>query len=113
MISRISDIHLCYYDFHKQNLILENIKDNIYVIGNVSLKFLDNKNLNNEDLNNNFNNNKLIIVTLHRNENIPIIDKWFNEIEKISNTLRIIGILPIHPNPSIYKHKNLLKEFQL
>ena len=113
MISRITDIHLCYYDFHKQNLILENIKDNIYVIGNVSLKFLDNKNLNN-DLNNNLNNNKLIIVTLHRNDNIPIIVKWFNEIEKISNIFSDYQfILPIHPNPSIYKHKNLLKRVQV
>ena len=105
MISRITDIHLCYYDFHKKNLISENIKDNIYVIGNVSLKYLDNKKLS---------DNKLIIVTLHRNENIPIIEKWFSEIEKISNIFKDYQfILPIHPNPLIYKHKNVLKRVQV
>ena len=37
IISRLTDIHLCPTEFNKQNLLLENITKQIYVVGNTGL----------------------------------------------------------------------------
>ena len=54
------------------------------------------------------------MITLHRRNNIPIIDKWFNNLEYIANKHKNIEfIFPIHPNPDIQKHKGILKSVKL
>ena len=102
LISRITDIHLCPTELNKMNLIKENIKDNIYVVGNTGL---DNINRNNIKYGNK------ILITLHRRDNHNMMDLWFKELEKITNKYNEIEfILPIHPNPNVLKHKNILKK---
>ena len=102
LISRISDIHLCPTELNKMNLIKENIKDNIYVVGNTGL---DNINRDNIKYGNK------ILITLHRRDNHNAMDLWFKELEKIANKYSEIEfILPIHPNPNVLKHRNILKK---
>jgi UDP-N-acetylglucosamine 2-epimerase (non-hydrolysing) len=102
LISRIGDIHLCPTELNKMNLIKENIKDNIYVVGNTGL---DNINRDNIKYGNK------ILITLHRRDNHNVMDLWFKELEKIANKYNEIEfILPIHPNPNVIKHRNILKK---
>jgi UDP-N-acetylglucosamine 2-epimerase (non-hydrolysing) len=102
LISRIADIHLCPTELNKMNLIKENIKDNIYVVGNTGLD-----NINRYDIKY---GNK-ILITLHRRDNHNTMDLWFKELEKIANKYNEIEfILPIHPNPNVLKHRNILKK---
>jgi len=102
LISRITDIHLCPTELNKMNLIKENIKDNIYVVGNTGL---DNINRDNIKYGNK------ILITLHRRDNHNVMDLWFKELEKIANKYNEIEfILPIHPNPNVIKHRNILKK---
>lgn len=105
LISRISDIHLCPTIRNKINLIKENINKNIYVVGNTGL---DNINRNNIKYGNK------ILITLHRRGNLNIMNLWFKELEKIANKYNNIEfILPIHPNPNVLKHKNILKKIKV
>jgi len=102
LISRIAYIHLCPTKLNKMNLINENIKDNVYVVGNTGL---DNINRDNIKYGNK------ILLTLHRRDNHNVMDLWFKELEKIANKYNEIEfILPIHPNPNVLKHKNILKK---
>jgi UDP-N-acetylglucosamine 2-epimerase (non-hydrolysing) len=102
LISRIADIHLCPTELNKMNLINENIKDNVYVVGNTGL---DNINRDNIKYGNK------ILITLHRRDNHNVMDLWFKELEKIANKYNEIEfILPIHPNPNVIKHRNILKK---
>jgi UDP-N-acetylglucosamine 2-epimerase (non-hydrolysing) len=101
LVSRISDIHLCPTDLNKQNLISENCKGEIYVVGNTVLDNIRDIKTSYEDK---------ILITLHRRENHDLIDKWFIEISKIAELYSNLEfILPIHPNPNVSKHVNLLK----
>lgn len=105
LISRIANIHLCPTDLNKQNLILEGIKDNIYVTGNTGLDNIDKKNI--------FYGNK-VIITLHRRDNHHIIDEWFKTLEKIANNNSDLEfILPIHPNPNVQKYRYIFNKVKV
>lgn len=105
LISKIANIHLCPTIQNKINLNNENIQDNIYVTGNTGLD-----NINKENC---VYGNK-ILITLHRRNNVPIIEKWFEEIEKIASVHKELEfVLPIHPNPDIQKHKHILKSVNI
>ena len=102
IISKIADIHLCPTENNKNNLLNEGIKKNIFVVGNTGidnlLLYKDKCEYTNK-----------ILITLHRRENHNLMDKWFIEINKLAkNYPQHEFILPIHPNPSVQKHKNLL-----
>jgi UDP-N-acetylglucosamine 2-epimerase (non-hydrolysing) len=46
---------------------------------------------------------------LHRRENHDQIDSWFSEINNLAKeNPRLEFILPIHPNPNVLKHKDIL-----
>lgn len=110
LISKIADIHFAPTLLNKNNLIKENIlEQKIFITGNTvidsfkttvteSYKF-KNKILNTID----FNENKYILLTSHRRENIgaPLINIC-NAVNKISKIYRNIKfIYPVHPNPNI------------
>ena len=101
LISRLANIHLCPTALNKQNLINENITQNIFITGNTGLDNIDKKNCSYDNI---------ILITLHRRNNIPIINKWFENIEIIAKKNKNLKfIFPMHPNPDIQKHKHILK----
>jgi len=102
MISRISTYHFCPTELSRKNLIEEGISKNIFVVGNTSLD-----NLINYKEHCSYENK--ILVTLHRRENHEYIKDWFNIINHIaSKNKNLEFIFPIHPNPDVIKHKNIL-----
>jgi UDP-N-acetylglucosamine 2-epimerase len=102
IVSAIAEIHLCPTELSKQNLITEKIEGDIYVVGNTVLDNLKQYKDECEYTNK-------ILVTLHRRENHLLIDKWFQQINKLAEDYSDYEfILPIHPNPNVQKHKDLL-----
>jgi UDP-N-acetylglucosamine 2-epimerase (non-hydrolysing) len=103
IVSTIADIHLCPTEINKNNLLKENIsEDKIFVVGNTSLDNL-------LGLKSKITYSNKVLVTLHRRENHEIMDKWFNEINNIASKYKNIEfILPLHPNPNVQKHRDLL-----
>jgi UDP-N-acetylglucosamine 2-epimerase (non-hydrolysing) len=50
-----------------------------------------------------------VLVTLHRRENHPVMDRLFGEIEAAARENPDLEILwPLHPNPEVRKHRALL-----
>jgi len=112
MVARISSIHLCPTELSKSNLLQENIQNPIHVVGNTCLD-----NLLEYKKNTNYFNK--ILITLHRNENISLIEKWINVIDEIAKKhSEIEFIFPVHLNPIIQnaskksKHIKLIKPLE-
>ena len=101
LITRIASYHFCATEFNRENLIKENISpENIFITGNTGL---DNINRRNIEYNDN------VVVTLHRRDNIPMIDAWFEALWSIATeNPNLTFIFPMHPNPEIQKYKNIL-----
>ena len=105
LIGRIADVHLCPTEINKDNLLGEKVKGKIYIVGNTVLDNL-------LDLDTEYGNE--VIVTMHRRENHHIIPEWFEELEKLAESYpQYDFILPIHPNPNVIKHKNLLSKVKV
>lgn len=102
LISRIASIHLCPTEFNRENLLGERIPfENIYVTGNTGL---DNINKAGCEYKNN------VIITLHRRDNLPMMNEWFTEINRAAiEHPELTFIFPMHPNPDIQKHRFLLE----
>jgi UDP-N-acetylglucosamine 2-epimerase (non-hydrolysing) len=104
-ISRLADIHLCPTIQNKENLLQEKVCKQIFITGNTGLDNISKEGCKYENT---------VIVTLHRRENHPIMDKWFLEIEKLANIYEDLEfILPIHPNPNVIRFRNLLKKVRV
>ena len=102
LIARVSDINLCPTEDNLKNLINEKVMGESYLVGNTALDNL----LNYKEK---LIYNDIVLITLHRRENHDKIDKWFTEINKLSEEFpNIRFVLPIHPNPNVIKHKNIL-----
>ncbi len=102
MISRISDTNLCPTALSKGNLLNELASGDSHVVGNTVLDNL----LTYKDKCEYTNK---ILVTLHRRENHLLIHNWFEKINNLAKKYSDLEfILPIHPNPKVRKHKNLL-----
>jgi UDP-N-acetylglucosamine 2-epimerase len=103
IVSSIADIHLCPTELNKDNLIKENVTGEIFVVGNTGLDNLVYLKRDCEYTNK-------VLVTLHRRENIELITEWFEEINKLAKFHPELNfILPMHPNPKIRLHRNILK----
>lgn len=95
MVSRIADLNLCPTKLSAKNLKNEKTKGKIYIVGNTSLDNLI-------SYKNQSNYNNKVLITLHRNENLPIIKNWLSEIDKIAEKNKDLQfIYPVHPNPII------------
>jgi|TARA_R100001460_G_scaffold73798_1_gene114695 UDP-N-acetylglucosamine 2-epimerase (non-hydrolysing) len=102
MISRISDVNLCPTSLSKGNLLNELASGDSHVVGNTVLDNL----LSYKDKCEYTNK---ILVTLHRRENHSLIHNWFSKINNLAEKYSDLEfILPIHPNPEVTKHRNLL-----
>jgi len=104
IISRISSINLCPTDVSYNNLLNERVCGKTFIVGNTvldNLIELKHKSVYGND----------VLITLHRRENHDIMDKWFLELNKISEKYPYLNfILPIHPNPNVKKHKHILNK---
>tara|TARA_Y100000114_G_C11762990_1_gene331012 strand:+ start:4260 stop:5255 length:996 start_codon:yes stop_codon:yes gene_type:complete len=99
-ISRIADIHLCPTESSKQFLLEEKVQGSKYVVGNTVLDNLNN-------IETKFTNK--VIVTMHRRENHLLMSQWFLEINNLAiKNPDLNFILPLHPNPNVKKHKDIL-----
>lgn len=100
MVSRLTTVHLCPTQSNADNIEMERCGGKTYVVGNTVLDHLIDVVPSYTDK---------VLCTLHRRENHNKIDQWFNEINQLANKYsQIEFILPIHPNPNVLKHKNLL-----
>jgi UDP-N-acetylglucosamine 2-epimerase (non-hydrolysing) len=107
MISRIADIHLCPTKEAFKNLKKEKTTGKIFVAGNTVLDNL-------LKVKDKTSYQSKILITLHRNENLSLINEWLSKIDAIAEENKNIEfIYPIHPNPIIQKeaekYKNIKK----
>lgn len=107
LISRISNINLCPTENNYNNLINENVNGKSYIVGNTVLDNLVKYKKDCEYTNK-------VLITLHRRENHSIISDWFTEINKLAKkNTHLEFILPLHPNPEVQKHRELLKDVKV
>lgn len=107
MIARIADINLCPTKLSAKNLKQEKIKGQIFIVGNTSLD-----NIINYKKKTTYGNK--VIVTLHRNENLKIINNWLTEIDEFAkNNKDLQFIYPVHPNPIITEASKNLKHVKI
>tara|TARA_Y100000593_G_scaffold63576_1_gene117508 strand:+ start:10266 stop:11246 length:981 start_codon:yes stop_codon:yes gene_type:complete len=100
-VSCMADIHLCPTEEAASNLRKEQVDGKIFVVGNTVLDHL-------VDTTVSYSND--IVVTLHRRENHKIMHSWFLAIDEIAAKYPQYNfILPIHPNPNVKKHRDLLE----
>lgn len=104
-ISNMASFHLCPTKDNAINIQAHHNNGKIFVVGNT---VLDNLKHIQPTLTND------ILITLHRRENLNIIDKWFTEIEMLAQKYtRLNFIFPMHPNPLIQKYKHILKSVKV
>lgn len=101
MISRIADVNFCPTKLSKKNLLKENVQGEIQVVGNTVLDNLVESGEGTYD--------DKVLITLHRRENHHWMRKWFEEINNLAKKyFDLEFILPIHPNPNVIKHEEIL-----
>lgn len=104
LISRIASIHLCPTALSRNNLIREHVNhiDQCFIVGNTVLDTLPKNTLTYYG--------HIIIVTLHRRDNLAMIAEWFTNLNNIAQCHpELQFVLPIHPHPIITKHRKLLQ----
>jgi len=105
LVSRIADIHLCPTKLDKENLLNEQVRGEIHVVGNTVLDNL-------VDLVPSYSDE--ILITMHRRENHQIIPEWFSEFEKLADENSQLEFVFIsHPNPNVQAHLHRLKKVKV
>lgn len=106
-ISNMASIHLCPTKDNALNIRLNHQSNNskIFTVGNT---VLDNLRYISPTI------GSTVFITLHRRENLEIIDKWFYALENIaSKNQNLKFIFPMHPSPSIQKYKHILNNVRV
>jgi UDP-N-acetylglucosamine 2-epimerase (non-hydrolysing) len=109
LITALADIYFAPTDTSKYNLVKENVDEKkIFVTGNTSIDFIKLSVKSNYifkyDLLNklNYKDNKTIIVTAHRRENLGLpLQNICRAILKLSEDENINIIYPVHSNPNV------------
>lgn len=103
IVSSIASINLCPTDQSEAHLLAENVGGNCYVVGNTVLDNLLPYKKDCEYTNK-------VLVTMHRRENHEQMDLWFKAINDLAIKYPDLEfIIPLHPNPNVQKHKNILE----
>jgi len=103
LISQIADINLCPTNEALKNLMNEKVYSEAYTVGNTVIDNL-------LPYKNKCEYTNKILVTLHRRENHHWMDQWFIAVDLLAKLYpEYEFILPIHPNPEVKKHRNLLE----
>ena len=93
MIDSITDVHMCYTQHAKQNLILEGIPQNrIHVIGNPIAEFKEFHQVRSPG--------EHILVTCHRKENEPYIKNLIDALRETGKNTKVLAC--IHPRFNDY-----------
>lgn len=107
MVSCLADIHFAPTKVSKENLLKQNIPENkIYVTGNTAIdamKTTVTKDYHHPELDYLKENEKLILLTAHRRENLgePMVN-IFKGIKKIVDEIPNVKVIyPIHKNPKV------------
>ena len=114
-VSIISDFNFAPTEKSKQNLIAEGKKkENIFVTGNTAIDALKTT-VRNDYTNSIFEwigNDKLVLLTAHRRENIgENLENIFNAVKDIINNFNDVKVVyPIHLNPTIRETANKIFE---
>jgi UDP-N-acetylglucosamine 2-epimerase (non-hydrolysing) len=97
MVSRIATVNFCPTELSAQNLKNEGVLGDIFVTGNTALDNLVEHRKNSLY-------GKYVLVTLHRNENLIILNDWIKQIDHLAKiNFRHNFVYPVHPNPLIKK----------
>lgn len=101
-IDSIADIHLCPTSQSKQNIhYIASHGSQQFIVGNT---VLDNLAYTESCI-----DGDMVLITMHRRENLDIMDQWFTAINKIATDNPDTNfVFPMHPNPAIQKHRNIL-----
>lgn len=98
-ISSLTSVHLCPTTQNKLNVNKNHGKK--YVVGNTVLDAL-------VDIEPCLEN--LVLVTLHRRENLNDIKQWFESIENLAQeNAHLKFIFPMHPNPQVQQYKDIFQ----
>lgn len=101
MISRISDVNFSPTELSAENLRQERVSGEIHIVGNSVLDNLI------EYKDGEYGNS--VLVTMHRRENHHIMEDWFRHINELAREYNDLEfILPLHPNPNVQKHRDIL-----
>jgi UDP-N-acetylglucosamine 2-epimerase (non-hydrolysing) len=102
-ISNMASLHLCPTIENKFNLA--SVSGEKYVVGNTVLDSLVHILPSLEPF---------VLITLHRRENLSIIDKWFIALENLAmQNTNLTFIFPMHLNPEIQKHRTIFNNVQV
>ncbi len=105
LISQIAYIHFCPTELNKENLLKEGITENIHVVGNTGLDNIDKSDCN---------YGNTVLITMHRRDNHDTIDCWFKKLSCLAKRYCNLNfVIPLHPNPNVQKHKNLLQNITI
>ena len=100
LIDSITDVHMCYTKFAKQNLLNEGVPQNrIHVIGNPMAEFsaLHTRGERNH-----------VLVTFHRQENMRYVSNIIQALEEVADSIKVICCLHPRAINNIYsKHPNI------
>lgn len=124
LTSKIANIHFCPTQTAAENLYREDLKNNVFVVGNTVIDALllgldEIKNSSESNLINKYSNidfnKKIILVTCHRRENFgkpfeEICDALLEISDSFKETIQIV--YPVHLNPNIMKiaHEKLTRD---
>lgn len=95
IISRIAKFHFCPTVSASQNLFIEDITKNVFIVGNTGLDEIKRDNIKEENR---------VLFTMHRRENLDSMDEWFDALDSVAEILKQKGIFvkfPVHYNPEI------------
>lgn len=107
MVDCMTDMYFAPTELSKENLIKENIEeDKIYITGNTAIDAMSTtikKNYTHPELEWIKNNEKLILLTAHRRENLgKPMKQIFKAVKKIVDEFEDVKVIyPIHMNPEI------------
>jgi UDP-N-acetylglucosamine 2-epimerase (non-hydrolysing) len=103
IVSSISSLNLCPTNQSEAHLLAENVGGDCHVVGNTVLDNLLPYKKDCEYTNK-------VLVTMHRRENHHNMGLWFTAINDLAKKYdELEFIIPLHPNPNVQKHKNILK----
>jgi UDP-N-acetylglucosamine 2-epimerase (non-hydrolysing) len=104
-VSVMADIHLSPTELCSENLAKERVDGKIFTVGNTVLDNLIH-------IEPEYTNK--IVLTMHRRENHHIIPEWFTAFDKLAkDNPQYSFVIPLHPNPNVQKHKDLLKHVEV